>query len=248
MHKPYLIDLTGHTYGHLKVLAFSHSEPHGKTTNKHRPVWDCICSCGEQKKIKGAYLRNGHSLSCGHVREENFKKWKLPVGEAAFNQVWASYQQGAKSRGYSFELSQKEFKTLVASDCVYCGSKPSNKKKIPSGSMFIYTGIDRRDNKVGYTEENTVPCCKLCNRMKGNLPFLDFVKHLRRFTKIGVTDRLRTLESAFLRFAQAKDITNETTDPEDIPTQEEVYEDDFQAQETEEDIFLEPNEVTNAKL
>lgn len=83
------------------------------------------------------------------------------------------------------------------------------------------------------------------------------MSHQRRITrgeptsisaKIGVTDRLRTLESAFLRFAQAKDITNETTDPEDIPTTEEVYKDDFQGKETEEDIFLEPNEVTNAEL
>lgn len=79
------------------------------------------------------------------------------------------------------------------------------------------------------------------------------MSHQRRITrgeptsisaKIGVTDRLRTLESAFLRFAQAKDITNETTNTEDIPTTEEVYKDDFQGKETEEDIFLEPNEVT----
>lgn len=79
------------------------------------------------------------------------------------------------------------------------------------------------------------------------------MSHQRRITrgeptsisaKIGVTDRLRTLETAFLRFAQAKDITNETIYSEDIPTTEEVYKDDFQGKETEEDIFLEPNEVT----
>lgn len=84
------------------------------------------------------------------------------------------------------------------------------------------------------------------------------MSHQRRITrgeptsisaKIGVTDRLRTLESAFLRFAQAKEIPHETTDPEDIPTnEEEVYEDFTQGEASQEDIFLEPNEVTNAEL
>jgi len=79
------------------------------------------------------------------------------------------------------------------------------------------------------------------------------MSHQRRITrgeptsisaKIGVDDRLKTLESAFLRFAQAKEIIHEETDIEDIPTTEEVYEDDFQSKETEEDTFIEPNEVT----
>lgn len=79
------------------------------------------------------------------------------------------------------------------------------------------------------------------------------MSHQRRITrgeptsisaKIGVTDRLRTLETAFLRFAQAKEINYEETDPEDIPTKEEVYEDDIQTEDSEEDVFLEPDEVT----
>lgn len=83
------------------------------------------------------------------------------------------------------------------------------------------------------------------------------MSHQRRITrgeptsisaKIGVTDRLRTLETAFLRFAQAKEIIHEETNIEDIPTTEEVYEDDFQSKETEEDTFIEPNEVTKDAL
>jgi 5-methylcytosine-specific restriction endonuclease McrA len=32
---------------------------------------------------------------------------------------------------------------------------------------FLYSGIDRKDNEKGYTEENCVPCCKRCNGIKG---------------------------------------------------------------------------------
>ena len=48
---------------------------------------------------------------------------------------------------------------------------------------FIYTGIDRMDNDLGYTTENTVPCCTTCNMLKGTMPYDDFMAWIARLTE-----------------------------------------------------------------
>jgi hypothetical protein len=45
---------------------------------------------------------------------------------------------------------------------------------------LAYNGIDRVDNKKGYTEENCVSCCGLCNRMKMKMGLSDFAKHIQK--------------------------------------------------------------------
>lgn len=65
---------------------------------------------------------------------------------------------GAKRRGYEWSISQEQFELLVQNVCHYCaGSLP------PCGS-----GLDRKDNDKGYTMDNVVPCCKVCNLIKGD--------------------------------------------------------------------------------
>lgn len=53
------IDLTGMTFGQLKVLSFIERLGSG------RIKWLCICKCGKQKPIAGKDLRTGGSQSCG---------------------------------------------------------------------------------------------------------------------------------------------------------------------------------------
>jgi hypothetical protein len=43
--------------------------------------------------------------------------------------------------------------------------------------------IDRVDNSLGYVIGNCVPCCKLCNSMKSNLPKKTFLDHSKRIVK-----------------------------------------------------------------
>ena len=35
------------------------------------------------------------------------------------------------------------------------------------------------DNTLGYTEDNCVTCCKICNRMKDTLTVEDFKEHIK---------------------------------------------------------------------
>jgi hypothetical protein len=64
------------------------------------------------------------------------------------------YKTKAKQRGIPFTLSRLQFGSLWHQACFYCGSPIST------------IGIDRKDNKKGYTLANVVACCNACNMAK----------------------------------------------------------------------------------
>ena len=82
------------------------------------------------------------------------------------------HKYNAKKRGYEITISDDRCLKLFSMDCDYCG-----KKAIPN---HCYNGIDRVVSSIGYTYENSVPCCKICNRLKGSLEFDEWIQHLNR--------------------------------------------------------------------
>lgn len=54
-----IIDLTGQSFGRLRVLGFV-------GCGKHREArWLCVCECGSEYETSGNNLRKGHTRSCG---------------------------------------------------------------------------------------------------------------------------------------------------------------------------------------
>jgi len=53
------LDLVGHTYGRLTVVARAGSDKRGNAT------WRCTCVCGTERTIPGDHLRRGNTKSCG---------------------------------------------------------------------------------------------------------------------------------------------------------------------------------------
>jgi hypothetical protein len=75
-----------------------------------------------------------------------------------------------------FELSEEQARTILSSNCFYCGTEPSQiKNGKRSFGSFIYNGIDRLENSIGYVPSNVVPCCVVCNMAKSSLAFGSFV-------------------------------------------------------------------------
>lgn len=113
---------------------------------------------------------------------------KLKQGESGANRVWAKYRNNAKVSNREFLLSKEQFMAIVSSPCFYCGTPPkqlSCESRIRKRGIsveyatFLYNGIDRQDNSKGYIDGNCVPCCRICNRAKGELPLEDFYTWLR---------------------------------------------------------------------
>jgi len=168
-------DETGKKYGRLTVIEYTGSK-HGCAT------WRCKCDCGNEIVTRGNFLRSGDSVSCGCWRvEQLLEKTTLPEGMAAFNRVYGNYKRHAEERGLSFELTKEDFSFLTKMNCHYCGAEPSNESPAHDcNGSYTYNGIDRIDNSRGYTLDNVVPCCAVCNSMKGKLEYREFFEHIRK--------------------------------------------------------------------
>lgn len=177
-----MIDLIGQKFGRLTVIKRDYNDPR---SNKH-PMWLCKCKCGTIKTISGVSLREGHAKSCSCLRRE----WmRLTSGLASMRKVICSYKVNAKIRKHFWELTEKQFIKITQQDCHYCGAKPNNisKDKGRYGS-YSYNGLDRVDNTKGYTIDNVVSCCKICNRAKSELTLQEFQNWIKRtYNKIFIT-------------------------------------------------------------
>lgn len=114
-------------------------------------------------------------------------RWSyVPDPSAGEHRAWYICRQNCRRKGIPFRLSRKTFNWLIRQHCTYCGSFPRN--RIPFKQfIFLYQGIDRKNNAEGYTKGNTVPCCLRCNSVKGsNLSHEEMIfvaQVLRRFTR-----------------------------------------------------------------
>lgn len=72
-----LIDLTGQKFGNLTVLEKTNERKNGEI------LWLCKCDCGNITKIRGRYLREGHTTSCGCKK----KITAMNMGKAQFHDL-----------------------------------------------------------------------------------------------------------------------------------------------------------------
>ena len=168
-----LIDLTGQRFGHWLVL-----ERASRRNNQGEILWHCVCDCGNHVDAAGVDLRRGRSRQC---RACQGKQYRLPAGEAAFRKLWRDYKNRALLHSLEWNVTQDQFRELSQQLCFYCGGAPAQLASRPeSGSTFTYNGLDRRDNSLGYTLENVVPCCKHCNLAKNTMSVEEFREWARR--------------------------------------------------------------------
>jgi hypothetical protein len=172
---PNIIDLTGKRFGRLvvqeRVLCGEHV------------TWLCKCDCGGTKIVRGQSLRQGRCKSCGCLHKESTRPNKLASGEAAMNILYSRYRRDASNRGYAWSLSKDCFESVTKKNCYYCGVPPSSVfTRVALNGEYVYNGIDRIDNSLGYTEENVVPCCSTCNRMKSDMSKDSFLSHVEKIS------------------------------------------------------------------
>lgn len=125
----------------------------------------------KHKKRIQARSRELYSLNKDYCLEVK-RTWRKKVGyrpryNTSSKTRYAQYIRSAKNRGIVFNLSFKYFLKLILSNCTYCGEPPNP-----------LNGVDRYDNGKGYTKSNSVPCCRDCNWMKGDMS--NFVEQCRK--------------------------------------------------------------------
>ena len=161
----YTKNIIGKTFGRWIVLKYD-----------KKSKYICQCRCGVKKSVSRNSLINKKSKSCGCWNSDKASRqsrsWKFLKKSLRrpISLVYESYKRHAKIRKQVFYLSKEEFGTLIIQKCYYCG-------KIDKRN---FNGIDRVDNKKGYTLQNCVACCNYCNHAKWNLSKTIFLNHINR--------------------------------------------------------------------
>lgn len=172
----------GRKIGKLTVMEclFIHDNSKAK-----RMLYRCLCDCGNEKTLSSVSLSpQKGTTSCGCAyKEAGRRKRKGLAWEFTAKSLWKNNYQNGCSYEKFLELSQK--------NCYYCGSPPSNKTSAMSStsgldkdwyneSFFIYNGLDRIDSTKDHSEDNLVPCCKICNWMKSNSSLENFLSQIKK--------------------------------------------------------------------
>lgn len=183
----------GERFGSLVLKAKTHKS--GST------AYECLCDCGNITIVLRGNLTNGRTKSCGALecggrwgglsaagpRQYVGRRGSPEQADTALKyQVWNSYLKGAKKRELPWKLSRDYFDTLITQECHYCGSPGTLKcKEYKNGTKYSIklNGVDRVDNGKGYTEDNCVPCCTICNHAKWKLSVEDFKKWAKDLAK-----------------------------------------------------------------
>lgn len=159
--------------------------------------WLYKCDCGEHIKVWSYKIHQ--RKSCGCLLKEN--ALKVQYNRRKFDKVTESseyliYKNNSLQRGF-IPLGKEDWIKIVYQNCFYCGEIDrrnrataksylnSRGKSLKEGDLERYAininGIDRIDSLKGYEEDNCIPCCGMCNRMKNNFTsslFMDKIKKI----------------------------------------------------------------------
>jgi hypothetical protein len=86
---------------------------------------------------------------------------------------YKQYLTRAAKKDYEFSLTKQQFFLITEENCYYCDKENTITHK---------NGIDRKDNKIGYTIDNCVSCCRECNYMKAALNDDDFIQICKKIS------------------------------------------------------------------
>lgn len=186
---PSFKDRTGERYGRLVVVEHAGKDKRGKH------LWRCKCDCGNEKVVVADNLSSGKSNSCGCLKTEFLKRRGNQFGlfenrEEAILKVQYSHLKRRHSKFSGEIMSFESFYKKVKQKCHYCGLEFSKelqdrKNECKKDGLFSDTvvkcnGIDRIDNSIGYTDDNTVSCCKYCNTAKSTMSKDEFMGWVKR--------------------------------------------------------------------
>jgi len=133
---------------------------------------NCVSCCSMCNYIKCCLDPYTFVKRCEHIltyldviRGELHYELYEDEGDRSYNQ----YKKRAKKKDIEFELTKNEFYDIISNSCYICGRECSDSH---------CNGVDRFDNFIGYTNDNSRACCGECNNMKKDYDFYVFLNKL----------------------------------------------------------------------
>lgn len=145
-------NLVGKKFFKLNVLSEAGFSEKNKY-NKRDKIYECLCDCGNICLVKGKYLKNGDTTSCGCIRSK---------GEFQIEQLLKNHNIRYKKE-YSFsELIDKlplrfDFAIFDNNNNLYCLIEFQGEQHYNSSNGFYNETIVKHDNmKVDYCKNNNI--------------------------------------------------------------------------------------------
>jgi len=128
----------------------------------------------EKKNQQSSQWRKDNPNKSKDIREKHLlnhpdsSKKALSKYQKTLKGMYRTMKASGIKRNYQVDISFEEFCKIIDNVCCYCGE---SEKRI---------GIDRVDNKKGYTLKNSAPCCTTCNMMKKTMKVEEFISHINK--------------------------------------------------------------------
>jgi len=199
-------NLLGKTFG--KLTAVERIVRENPEKGEQRSRWLFNCECGSTRISKASAVVKGFIKSCKECTAKEYKSAqgargrnkKFEPKEASFRAKASNVKAHAKIRNIPWALTLEQTSEILKMDCHYCGCGPSNpyntfknrswkqslkypKENVLEKGEILYNGVDRLDSDIGYTPENSVPCCTFCNVAKNDRPVEEFLIWLDKLVK-----------------------------------------------------------------
>lgn len=141
-----------------------------------------LCNtCCKELSIENFNGIKGITLTCNICRTSNkiqdLKRDKANRNKLERERVYYNYTKWAKNRNLDFNIERTDFENLIKMNCYYCNILQENGMN----------GLDRIDPNIGYTKENCVSCCQMCNYIKMKDDIDDFknrIEHILIYNKL----------------------------------------------------------------
>ena len=180
-----MIDIKiGNAFGDIKITGFYRGPVKNKPMQTRKMI-NYQCSCGRKYSTSVGNLNKKIQKKLFSCKNCMKRKAAIKRGRTVcFKETMNLYKRSAFYRGFEFAITIDEIKKLFKGNCHYCGKPPSNiRTKREFNTPFIYSGIDRVNNKIGYTKDNTVSSCKECNWLKHTKSKDDFLSLIEKIYK-----------------------------------------------------------------
>ena len=138
-----LVDETGNRYGKITVLERVGTKVY--PSGQKKPIWSCVCDCGNIIEVPGQSLRGGQYQSCGCAKKE-------------LRQDWTGVRQGkltvvSRAEGKKMKSGRTTIRWYCECDCG--GSIILKSSALKNGSGSCGCEYNRRE-KHGHTSKKEV--------------------------------------------------------------------------------------------